>query len=240
MHRIVIANAKGGCGKTTLTTNICSYYSSRGLKVRLFDYDEQESSLEWLRIRQEQSVLDNKGPIEGVSAYKSYDHHHTRSWILRVPDGTDRVVIDTPGGTTVNDLCTLLHTDDHLIIPVMASPIDIKAAAKYIHLLMQQKAFKDKNINIAVVANRVKRKTKSYYDLEKFLFSLHVPFITSLRDTQLYSRAYEMGIGVSDLKLTRVQKDREQWLPVFRWCETFNKENFIKAIPINSQTVTHL
>jgi len=238
MHRIVVANAKGGCGKTTLSTNICAYYSSRGLNVRLFDYDDQESSLEWLKIRQEQAVLGKKGHIEGVSAFKSYDHHHTRSWMLRIPEDTDRVVIDTPAGTTVNDLCAILNQNDHLIIPVMASPIDIKAAAKFIHLLTQQKAFKDKNINIAVVANRIKKKTRSYYHLERFLFALKIPFITSFRDTQLYSRAYELGIGISDLKIARVEKDKNQWLPVFRWCEVHEHIKTTIPIPIKSQTVS--
>ncbi len=189
------------------------------MKVRLFDYDDQESSLEWLSIRHGEPKLNSKGPIEGVTAFKSYDHHHTRSWMLRIPEDTDRVVVDTPAGTTVSELCNLLHNNDHLIIPVMASPIDIKAATKFIHLLTQQRIFIDKNINIAVVANRVKKKTKSYFDLETFLFALKIPFITSFRDTQLYSRAYEMGIGISDLKISRVEKDKKQWLPVFRWCE---------------------
>ncbi len=238
MHRIVVANAKGGCGKTTLSTNICAFYSSKGLKVRLFDYDDQESSLEWLRLRQQQEVLNKKGQIEGVPAFKSYDHHHTRSWMLRVPEDTDRVVIDTPAGTSVNELCAMLKSNDHLIIPVMASPIDITAAEKFIHLLTQQKVFKDKNINIAVVANRVKKKTKSYFDLEQFLFALKIPFITSLRDTQLYSRAYEMGIGISDLKTSRVEKDKHQWHPVFRWCEKHTIKNSVVPIPIKSQNIS--
>jgi len=238
MHRIVVANAKGGCGKTTLSTNICAFYSSKGMKVRLFDYDEQESSLEWIKIRNEQPLLAKKIAIEGVSAFKSYDHHHTRSWVLRIPEDTERVVVDTPAGTTVNELCTILHNNDHLIIPVMASPIDIKAASKFINLLTQQRSFKEKNINIAVVANRVKKKTKSYYHLEQFLFALKIPFITSLRDTQLYSRAYELGIGVSDLKISRVEKDKKQWLPIFRWCEVKQQSNAAIPIPIKAQNIS--
>ncbi len=238
MHRIVVANAKGGCGKSTLTTNICAYYSSKGLNVRLFDYDNQETSLEWLKIRQGQPLLNKKGKIEGVSAFKSYDHHHTRSWMLRIPENTERVIVDTPAGTTVNDLSAILLPNDHLIIPVMASPIDIKAAAKFIHSLIQQRNFKNKNINIAVIANRIKKKSKSYYDLEKFLFSSKIPFISSLRDTQLYSRAFEMGIGISDLKVSRVEKDKKQWLPIFRWCEVKAQQKVGIPIPIKSQTVS--
>lgn len=238
MHRIVVANAKGGCGKTTLSTNICAFYSSKGMKVRLFDYDDQESSLEWLKIRQNQPKLAKKGLVEGVTAFKSYDHRHTRSWMLRIPAETERVVVDTPAGTTVSELCNILHPNDHLIIPVMASPIDIKAAAKFINLLTQQRDFKDKKINLAVIANRVKKKTKSYYDLEKFLFSLKIPFISSLRDTQLYSRAYEMGIGISDLKISRVEKDKNQWLPIFRWCEVSDQHTENKPIEMTVQNIS--
>lgn len=240
MQRIIIANAKGGCGKTTITTNLCSFYSSKGLNVRLFDYDSQESAVEWLNIRNEQDRLKNKGLIEGVTAFKNYDHHLTKSWMLRVPEYTDRVIIDTPAGTSITELASMLQPDDHLIIPVMASPIDIKAAQKFIQGLKQQKNIRQKNIKIAVVANRVRKKTLAYFALEKFLFSLEVPFITSLRDTQLYSKAYLMGIGVSDLKQFRAEKDKKQWAPLFRWCENCPKDSKIIPLLKNSKaSVTH-
>ncbi|MBL7004894.1 MAG: AAA family ATPase [Gammaproteobacteria bacterium] len=220
MHRIVVANAKGGCGKTTITTNLSSFYSSKGLKVRLFDYDEQESSIDWLNSRNAHPILSQKTTIEGVAAHKNYDHQCTRSWMLRVTHDIDRVVVDTPAGTSVSELCSILNQDDKLIIPVMASPIDIKAATRFIHTLKQQKLIKEKNIQIAVVANRVRQNTLIYYSLEQFLLSLNVPFLTSLRDTQLYSKAYETGCGVGDLKINRAVKDKYQWAPIIRWCES--------------------
>lgn len=238
MQRIVVANAKGGCGKTTLTTNICAYYSSKGLNVRLFDYDTQESSLEWLKLRNNLEQLKKKGFVDGVSAFKNYDHHFTRSWMLRVPENTHRVVIDTPAGTSVSDLASLLNEGDRLIIPVMASPIDISAAQKFVTSLLQQKTIQSKQIDIAIVANRVKEKTKSFFALEQFLFSLKIPFLAALRDTQLYSRAYEMGIGVSDLKINRVEKDKQQWAPIFRWCEKNSKVNDVVRLPRTVNSVS--
>ncbi|HEY5738577.1 MAG TPA: hypothetical protein VIW27_02570, partial [Gammaproteobacteria bacterium] len=77
-----------------------------------------------------------------------------------------------------------------------------------------------KMIRMAVVANRVRKHTLMYHSLERFLFSLNIPFISSLRDTQLYARAIEMGVGVQEVSLSRNRTDREQWAPIFRWIET--------------------
>ena len=48
MHHIMVMNSKGGCGKSTIATNLASYYASEGNKVALVDYDPQASALDWL------------------------------------------------------------------------------------------------------------------------------------------------------------------------------------------------
>ena len=77
-----------------------------------------------------------------------------------------------------------------------------------------------KMIRLAVVANRVRKNTLMYHSLERFLFSLNIPFISSLRDTQLYARAIELGIGVQEISTSRNKVDKEQWAPIFRWLDT--------------------
>ena len=96
LQRILITNAKGGCGKTTIATNIASYYASQNLNVRLFDHDNQGSSLAWIDRRSQEETL-----IHGIDASKNSDHRVTKSWQFRVPPETDVAVIDTPAGVDV-------------------------------------------------------------------------------------------------------------------------------------------
>ncbi len=215
LQRILVANAKGGCGKTTITTNIASHYARLGKNVRLFDHDSQGSSLAWIGRRSE-----DMAPIAGVDASKNSDHRLTRSWQLRVPPETDVAIIDSPAGTDITELATLFQQNDSILIPVLPSPIDIHATAHFIKSLLTTGGARKKMVRLAVVANRVRKNTLMYHSLERFLFSLNIPFITSLRDTQLYARAIEMGIGVQEITTSRNKIDKEQWAPVFRWLDT--------------------
>ncbi len=215
LQRILVTNAKGGCGKTTIATNIASHYARLGKTVRLFDHDTQSSSLAWLNRRPEEAA-----GIAGVDASKNSDHRLTRSWQLRVPPDTDVAVIDSPAGADISELAMLFQQHDSVLIPVLPSPIDIHATAHFIKALLTTGRARNKMIRLAVVANRVRKNTLMYHSLERFLFSLNIPFISSLRDTQLYAKAIELGVGVQELKTARNKVDREQWAPIFRWLET--------------------
>jgi chromosome partitioning protein len=213
--RVLIANAKGGCGKTTIATNIASHYAAHGKNVRLFDHDAQGSSLQWFKRRG-----DEYPGIHGVAASRSPDNHMTRSWQLRVPPETDVVVLDTAAGIDVSELAAMFNENDCLIIPVLPSPIDIHATAHFIKDVLLIGKARKKQIRVAVVANRVRKNTLMYHALERFLFSLKIPFVTSLRDTQFYSKAIEQGCGIQELKHPQVKQDQQQWAPLFRWLDT--------------------
>jgi len=215
LKRIIVTNAKGGCGKTTITTNIASHYALQGKTDRLCGHDAQGSSLAWIGRRPQEST-----PIVGVDASKNSDHRLTRSWQLRVPPETDVALIDSPAGTDITELTTLFEHNDSVLIPVLPSPIDIHATAHFIKALLTTGGARKKMIRLAVVANRVRKNTLMYHSLERFLFSLNIPFITSLRDTQLYAKAIEMGVGGQELSTARNKIDKEQWAPVFRWLDT--------------------
>ena len=215
LQRIMVTNAKGGCGKTTITTNIASHYARLGKNVRLFDHDSQGSSLAWINRRSP-----DLAPIVGVDASKNSDHRLTRSWQLRVPPETDVAIIDSPAGAEITELAMLFQQNDSVLIPVLPSPIDIHATAHFIKTLLTTGRARQKMIRLAVVANRVRKNTLMYHSLERFLFSLNIPFISSLRDTQLYARAIEMGIGVQEVATSRNRVDKEQWSPIFRWLDT--------------------
>ena len=215
LQRILVTNAKGGCGKTTIATNIASYYAERGKIVRLFDHDSQGSSLAWIDRRSSELQA-----ITGVDASKNSDHRLTRSWKMRVPPETDVAIIDSPAGVDVSELVTLLQQNDSLLIPVLPSPIDIHATSDFIKNLMSTGQVQTKKIRLAVIANRMRRNTRMYHSLERFLFSLNIPFISSLRDTQLYALAIELGVGVMEIPGSRNKTDKEQWAPIIRWLDT--------------------
>ena len=215
LQRILVTNAKGGCGKTTITTNIASHYARRGKTVRLFDHDSQRSSLDWINRRSAELPT-----ITGVDASKNSDHRLTRSWQMRVPPETDVAVIDSPAGVDVSELVALFQQNDSVLIPVLPSPIDIHATADFIKNLMSIGQMQTKTIRLAVIANRVRRNTRMYHSLERFLFGLNIPFISILRDTQLYALAIELGVGVVEIPGSRNKTDKEQWAPIMRWLDT--------------------
>ena len=231
LQRILIANVKGGCGKTTIATNIASHYASQNLNVRLFDHDRQGSSLAWIDHRPQTVNL-----IHGVDASKNSDHRLTRSWQLRVPSETDVAVIDTSAGVDILELVALFQTNDSVLIPVLPSPIDIHATAQFIKDLLTTCRTQSKVIRLAVIANRVRKRTVMYHSLERFLFSLSTPFISSLRDTQLYAKAVELGIGVQEISSHRIKVDRDQWAPIIRWLDSPVARESAEVRPLFNQS----
>ena len=210
--RLMVANAKGGCGKTTMATNLASHMSREGHKTVLIDYDPQGSSIDWLQVR------DTHLPaIHGVPAFnRSNGNAATKSWSLRVPTGTTRVIIDTPAGLSGNILSDLIQQSDAVIIPVIPSAIDIRAATGFIRDVLLSRAYRINPKPIAVVANRVRKNTLIYAKLERFLKSLHIPFVAAFRDTQFYVRASEHGLGLVDFDQMD-SKDKQEWLALTQW-----------------------
>lgn len=211
--RILVANAKGGCGKTTMATNLASHFASSGEKTAIVDYDPQGSSIDWLAAREE-----HLPKIAGVAAFKRQSAMTTRTFSLRVPSDTTRIIIDTPAGLTGHTLSDLIQGCDLIVIPVIPSAIDIRAATGFIRDVLLTRSYRGKAKSIAVVANRVRKNTLIYQKLERFLSSLNIPFITSLRDTQHYVRASEHGLGLADFEHQDI-KDKREWSPLIEWLD---------------------
>jgi chromosome partitioning protein len=204
MRHIMVLNPKGGCGKSTIATNLASFYASQGQKVALVDYDPQQSSLDWLKLRPEQ-----RAPILGANGYKD--------GLKRVPKDCDIAIIDAPARSYGKELTNLLHHADTILVPVMASTIDIRAAAKFIAEIKNTPSYKSKKIKLAVIANRVREGTLIFDELDDYLNSTGVPYIATLREAQNYVRAYTRGLGIFELPPYLSWPDEEEWGPLVDW-----------------------
>ena len=203
MRTIMVLNAKGGCGKSTLVTNLASHFASKGKNVALADFDVQGSSLQWLASRPETYPA-----IQGLAGWESP---------LRIPKETEVLLFDTPAAVHGKHVTDLIRRTQTVIIPVLPSPLDIRAAARFIgDLLTVGKVSRDE-VKIAVVANRVREHTRVYHSLYRFLRSLEIPFVAVLRDTQNYIRAAERGLGIFEMAPSMVEQDLKQWGPLLRW-----------------------
>ena len=221
-HRVLVLNAKGGCGKTTVATNLACQYATENEQTVLIDYDPQASSTHWLQARPE-----SLPPIHCVTAFIS-NSQVTRTWQLKVPHGTTRIVVDTPARLDTITASKLVKEADTILIPVLASPIDVRAATQFIAELMRYPEIKRANKRIAVLGNRIRRNSKAYGELLNFLEDHQIPFITSLRDTQNYVRAAEEGMGVQELAGRSARVDQAQWHSLVRWIE---QKELVQSMP---------
>src|SRR5215510_5998783 len=211
MQKIVLLNPKGGSGKTTIAVNLVSYFAVCGLKPTLLDLDAQGSSTRWLSKRAK-----GQPTIHGIAAYER-NSRVTRSFATRVPTDTERLVVDTPAALESQGLPDITRNATAVLVPVLPSDIDIHAAAKCISDLLLIAKIRREDQRIAVIANRVKKNTLIYKSLMKFLETLNIPVVATLRDSQNYIRVAETGHGLFEMKPNTVREDMEQWLPLIGW-----------------------
>jgi chromosome partitioning protein len=213
MQRIVVLNPKGGSGKTTIAVNLASYFASRQQMPVLMDYDPQGSSLRWVKKRQPTQPW-----VYAVAAFEK-DSRLTRSFQLRAPEGATHIIVDTPAAVDAREMPELTRTADKILVPVLPSDIDIHACSRCIRdLLLVAKVRREDN-RLGVVANRVRRNTLTFQSLIRFLGTLGVPIVATIRDSQNYVRSAELGLGVHEMKTYLVREDIEQWEPLIAWLE---------------------
>jgi len=211
MQRIVVLNPKGGSGKTTIATNLASYFATRGHRPVLMDFDPQGSSVRWVKKRQAAQA-----PVQAIAAFEK-DSRTTRAFQLRVPDSATHVIVDTPAAVEPRQLPDMTRDAHKILVPVLPSDIDIHTCSRCIgDLLLVAKIRRDEN-RIGVIANRVRRNTLMYQSLIRFLHTLGIPIVAIIRDSQNYVRAAEAGIGVHEMKSYVARQDIEQWGPLVSW-----------------------
>ena len=202
---------QGGSGKTTLAINLASYFASRQQKPVLMDFDPQGSSLRWVKKRQAAQP-----PIQVIAAFEK-DSRTTRAFQLRVPGGTTHVIVDTPAALDSPQMPDITRDAHKILVPVLPSDIDIHACSRCIRDLLLVAKIRREDDRLGVIANRVRRNTLIYQSLIRFLQTLGIPIITTIRDSQNYVRAAELGVGVHEMKSYVAREDVEQWVPLIDW-----------------------
>jgi chromosome partitioning protein len=202
MPVIVVANPKGGVGKTTLSTNLAGYLASRGRAVMLGDVDRQQSSRTWLGLR--------ATGLPRISAWEV-----AQGDVVRPPKGTTHIVLDTPAGLHGKRLDEVMKLADKVLIPLQPSIFDIHATHQFIDELLAHR--RSSKVQTAVVGMRTREGTISTDQLRTFLKGVDVPLLGFLRDTQNYIHLAAHGLTLWDVASTRFQGDREQWEPIVTW-----------------------
>jgi chromosome partitioning protein len=207
----MVLNAKGGCGKSTLATNIASYFANDGVSVALADYDPQRSSLDWIDRRPE-----NRAKIAGVAAFDGGLRH--------VPRSCDIVVSDAPARSHGSELTDLVKHAETIVVPVLPSTIDMQATSTFLKELQGVGKVQRKQVKIGALANRVRDNTLIFDDLDEYLTKARVPYIAALREAQNYVRAYTRGLGIFELPEYLAWPDWNEWEPLTAWLRSVRSQ----------------
>ncbi|MDG1097288.1 MAG: ParA family protein [Methylophilaceae bacterium] len=208
MIKILIANPKGGSGKTTLSTNLAGYFASQDRKVCLLDLDKQQSSKGWLKRRP-----DALPKITDANSHSA----------LAKKKNIDIVIIDSPAGIRGDKLSDSVKDADWVIVPMQTSTYDINATQEFIDILKAEKAVRKERTFVAMLGMRVALRTKAAENLTQYLDESGFPVIGNLRNAQIYSHTAEQGISIFDMPAYKAKKDIEQWSPLLKWIKGLDK-----------------
>lgn len=201
MKNILIANSKGGAGKTTLATNLAGYFASRGERVLLSDLDRQLSATNWVQRRHAELPI-----------------IHTFNSRSKTPSiDPDWIITDSPAGFRDEKLSNAVKQADCVIVPIQPSAFDIGATTDFLDLLAEEKAIRKNKTFVALVGMRVNSRTNAAADLAEFMEQTGFPILTYLRNAQVYATAAGLGASLFDMRPSLVAQDVEQWSPLLDW-----------------------
>ena len=206
MPVIVIANPKGGAGKSTLSTNVAGFLASQGHAVMLGDADVQQSSRLWLSLRP-----------DTVTRITTWELQADLVLTAKPPKGTTHVVIDTPGGLDGWRFKEVLGRAEKIMVPIMPSIFDMYAAQNFLTKLRE--ITRNSRTKVGVVGMRVDERTLAASKLRQFMDTLELPIVGYLRDTQHYLHLAAHGLSMFDITPSKVEKDLLQWRPICQWLQ---------------------
>jgi len=209
MSSIMVINAKGGSGKTTISTNLAAYYAVSSFNVTLVDLDPQASSLNWLSSRPI-----TKAKIKGLSSLPN----KTPSKV------NDITIIDVPAAIYGSRLETYIKKARKIIIPVLPSPIDMSAARDFLKSIRNLGSVVRNRTDICLVANRCRANTNIFEELDDYLVKEKgIRYVTAFRDNTNYINAAKKGIGIFEMGQSMTAQDREEWKPLISWLKNKRK-----------------
>ena len=204
MPVIVVANPKGGVGKSTLATQVAGCLAAAGHAVMLGDVDRQQSARQWLGLRAA------AGPVPAIRGWDVAAND-----IVKPPKGTTHVVLDTPAGLHGKRLDAVMRIADRMLIPLQPSLFDIQATHAFVQALRAHRRAGE--LQLGLVGMRVREHTLANEQLHHYLSTLPVPVVGWLRDTQNYVQLAARGLTLWDVAPSRVERDLEQWAPLVAW-----------------------
>jgi chromosome partitioning protein len=207
MRAILIANPKGGSGKTTLATNLAGYLAKQGQRVVMLDLDQQKSSLDWLSLRAHELPT-----ISGIGSEQEISKGDMEK--------IDWLVLDSPAGIEGKSLAGALKLVNKVIVPVQPSVFDMVATRDFINRLVEEKTIQKKKSFIGIVGMRVDPRTRAASTLEQFLLQYDLPIITYLRDTKVYVNAAFNGKSIFDLPFHQAEQELTQWKTLTQWVKS--------------------
>ena len=211
LHKIVVINPKGGCGKTTIATNLASYYALRGPPPTLLDFDPQGFCMRWLDKRPK-----DRPTIHGMQAVAA---DSTQALLPKVPADSSAAILDLPAGIPDAQLHKYTYIADSVLLPIMPSEIDVFSATRFIAELLLDMQLDRREQKLAIVANRVRSNTKSYQALLRFLTSLKIPMIATVRDSQNFVHSSALGIGVCEMPAYKIKDDLASMNSIGAWLD---------------------
>lgn len=214
-RRILVVNGKGGCGKTTIATNLAAAYAHLDHTVVLIDHDAQASSTQW-----HQNRATSLPAVHLLEAHRRTPMYATRVFQQRLPVAATRIVIDTPSAVGDAEIDTLLRNVDAVIVPLLPSSIDMRAGTRFLAQLQNHRLYRSRPVPIGVVANRVRHSTLTHSKLLHFLECLDVPTIATFGDSPVYTQLAEDGSGIFDIEHdASVEHELGQWHRLLRWLD---------------------
>lgn len=208
MQAILVVNSKGGCGKTTIATNLATAYAAGGFNVALADADTQKSSLDWGRRRAK-----DKNTIRTLDWTKK---------VSKTPKSVDRLVIDAPAGLSVDRFKTLLRMADAVLLPVLPSAFDKIATKVFIERIEAVKSIRKNRKPVGIVANSVRPRSRAHSNLMVFLSDIGHPPVAQIRYRALYPEVAESGLGVFDSTNKSSRDVQSDWTPLITFIETLD------------------
>lgn len=206
MKTILVASPKGGCGKTTIATNLAVAFAAWGLKTALADTDPQRSSLDWLKERPEASAS-----IRGLDWTKG---------IKKAPKGIARLVVDSGAAMSIDQVRGLVKVSDLVLIPVLPSAFDLKATLKFLEHFRDLKPIRKGKKPFALIRNRARPDSRAVKRFDESLASLDTTSIGSLTERSLYNEVAWDGIGLFDLSTQKSAEIQQDWIPIVRFIES--------------------